>query len=105
MNHNTVTSAARVPALPQVPAVAEWVPGYVALNWYAIAGPLGLPPEIATRFSATLAELRDLPEVKARFAAAGTEPMLAGPAALRQRLDQEVPQWQRVTAAAGIKVE
>ena len=100
-----VTSAARVPALPQVPAVAEWVPGYVALNWYAIAGPLGLAPEIAMRFAATLAELRDLPEVKARFAAAGTEPMLAGPAALRQRLDEEVPQWQRVTAAAGIKVE
>ncbi len=100
-----VTSAARVAALPEVPAVAEWVPGYVALNWYAIAGPLGLPAETVARFSATLASLRGLDQVRQRFAAAGTEPLLAGPAALRQRLDEEVPQWQRVIAAAGIKVE
>jgi len=100
-----VATEQRVPSLPGTPAIAEIIPGYVALNWYAIAGPLGLAPEIATRFATTLASLRDLPDVKARFAAAGTEPMLATPAALRQRLDEEVPQWQRVVAAAGIKVE
>ena len=100
-----VATAERVGALPEVPALAEFVPGYVALNWYAIAGPAGLPAALVAKFSETLASLRDLDQVKARFAAAGTEPLLSGPAALRQRLEQDVPQWQRLIAAAGIKVE
>jgi tripartite-type tricarboxylate transporter receptor subunit TctC len=100
-----VTTPQRIAALPDVPAVAEFVPGYVALNWYAIAGPAGLPGDLVTYFAATLATLRDLPEVRTRFAAAGTEPLLTGPEALRARLEEEVPQWQRLVAAAGIRVE
>ncbi len=100
-----VTTAARVAALPDVPALSEFVPGYVALNWYGIAGPPALPPEITTRLAETLASFRTLEHVKARFAAAGTEPLLAGPAVLRQRLEEDVPQWQRLIAATGIKVE
>ena len=49
--------------------------------------------------------MRDLPEVKARFAAAGTAPLLTGPAALERLLDTDVPKWQRVVAEAGIRGE
>ncbi|WP_187829949.1 Bug family tripartite tricarboxylate transporter substrate binding protein [Siccirubricoccus phaeus] len=100
-----VATEARVPALPEVPAINEIVPGYVALNWYAIAGPRGLPEPVLARFTETLAALHDLPEIQARFAAAGTSPLLTGPEALVRRLDSDVPQWQRVVEAAGIKVE
>jgi tripartite-type tricarboxylate transporter receptor subunit TctC len=100
-----VTTAARLPALPQVPAVAEFVPGYVALNWYAIAGPRGLPPPIVERLAGTLAALRDLPEIKARFGAAGTVPLLTGPGDLSALLASDVPKWQRVVAEAGIRGE
>jgi tripartite-type tricarboxylate transporter receptor subunit TctC len=52
-----------------------------------------------------LGSLRDLPDVRARFAAAGTTPLLTGPAELAALLETDVPQWQRVVAATGIKVE
>jgi tripartite-type tricarboxylate transporter receptor subunit TctC len=100
-----VATERRVPSLPDTPAIDEIVPGYVALNWYAIAAPQGLPAPIIEKLSATLASLRDLPEVKARFAAAGTVPLLTGPAALERLLESDVPKWQRVVAEAGIRGE
>jgi tripartite-type tricarboxylate transporter receptor subunit TctC len=100
-----VATEHRVAGLPEVQAIHELVPGYVALNWYAIAGPRGLPPALVGRFAAALGSLRALPEVQARFAAAGTEPLLTGPQALAARLAEDVPKWQRVVAAAGIRVE
>jgi tripartite-type tricarboxylate transporter receptor subunit TctC len=100
-----VATPRRLPALRDTPAIGEIVPGYVALNWYAIAGPRGLPPETVARMSETLASLRDLPDVQARFAAAGTAPLLTGPAELAALLETDVPKWQRVVTEAGIRVE
>jgi tripartite-type tricarboxylate transporter receptor subunit TctC len=100
-----VATAQRVAALPDTPAINEIVPGYVALNWYAIAGPRDLPPAMVARLTATLATLRDLPEVRARFAAAGTVPLLTGPTELSALLETDVPKWQRVVAEAGIRGE
>ena len=92
-------------ALPETPAINEIVPGYIALNWYAIAAPRATPPAIIARMAETLGSIRDLPDVRARFAAAGTTPLLTGPAELAALLESDVPQWQRVVAATGIKVE
>lgn len=100
-----VATAGRIPALPEAPAINEIVPGYVALNWYAVAAPRGTPPAILARLAETLGSLRDLPDVRARFAAAGTVPLLTGPAELAALLETDVPQWQRVVAEAGIRVE
>jgi tripartite-type tricarboxylate transporter receptor subunit TctC len=100
-----VATPQRIAALPDTPAIAEIVPGYVALNWYAIAGPRGVPPAIVARFAETLGTLRDLPDVKARFAAAGTVPLLTGPRELAALLETDVPKWQRVVTDAGIRVE
>ena len=55
--------------------------------------------------AAALMALRENAEVRARFAAAGAEMVLSGPALLRERLVKEVPQWQRLVAAVGINVE
>lgn len=100
-----VATARRIPALPETPAINEIVPGYVALNWYAVAAPRGTPPAILARLAETLGSLRDLPDVRARFAAAGTVPLLTGPAELAALLETDVPQWQRVVTEAGIRVE
>jgi tripartite-type tricarboxylate transporter receptor subunit TctC len=100
-----VATERRVDSLPEAPAINEIVPGYVALNWYAIAAPRGLPQAIVARMAETLGGLRDLPEIRARFAAAGTAPLLTGPRELAALLEQDVPKWQRVVAEAGIRVE
>ena len=100
-----VAGPKRLPALPDTPAINEAVPGYVALNWYAIAAPRATPPAIIARMAEVLGSIRDLPDVRARFAAAGTTPLLTGPTELAALLESDVPQWQRVVAATGIKVE
>ncbi|MBW8268821.1 Bug family tripartite tricarboxylate transporter substrate binding protein [Caldovatus aquaticus] len=100
-----VTTPRRIAQLPDVPAAAELVPGYHAPNWYAMAGPRALGPAIVARFVRALQSLRDLPLIRERFHAVGTEPLFLGPEALAARLAEDVPKWRRVVAEAGIRAE
>lgn len=100
-----VTTAQRIPALPDVPAADEVVRGYVAPNWFAMAAPQGLPAPILARLSQELAALRADPQFRARFAALGAEPLMSGPDILAGRLAEDVPTWRRVAAEAGIRAE
>ena len=100
-----VTTAARIPALPEVPAAVETVPGYIAPNWFAIAAPKGLPEPILTRLTAELGALRTDADFRARFATLGAEPLMSPPDILAARLAEDVPTWRRVAAEAGIRAE
>jgi len=100
-----VTTARRIPALPDTPAAVEIVPGYIAPNWFAMAGPKGLPAPILERLSRELAALRDDADFRTRFAALGAEPLMSAPDILAGRLAEDVPTWQRVAAEAGIRAE
>jgi tripartite-type tricarboxylate transporter receptor subunit TctC len=100
-----VTTAARIPALPDVPAAIEAVPGYVAPNWFAMAGPPGLPEPILARLSEALMAMRDEPDFRARLATLGTEPVMSAPAVLAARLAADIPTWRRVAEQQGIRAE
>lgn len=100
-----VTSAARAPGLPELPAAAETVPGYAALNWYAMAGPRGLPPAMVAKLSAALAEVRALPAVRERILSFGATPLFSPPEDLATRIAEDTPLWQRVVAEAGIRTD
>lgn len=100
-----VTTAQRIPALPDVPAAVEIVPGYVAPNWFAMAAPRGLPAPILARLTAELAALRTDADFRARFATLGAEPLMSAPDILAARLAEDVPTWRRVAAEAGIRAE
>ncbi len=100
-----VTTAARIPSLPDVPAAIEAVPGYVAPNWFALAGPPGLPAPILARMSAELAAIGQEPEIRARLAQLGAVPVLSAPDVLAARLAQDIPNWRRVAEEAGIRAE
>ena len=100
-----VTSAARVPLLPGVPAAAERVPDYAITIWYAMLGPRGTPPEVVARIAEAVAPLRDGSALAERMAASGIALLLDGPGPLAARLAREVPQWKRVAAAASIRAE
>ena len=100
-----VTTAQRIPALPEVPAAVEVVPGYIAPNWFAMAAPRGLPAPILARLSAELAALRTDADFRARFATLGAEPLMSTPDILAARLAEDVPTWRRVAAEAGIRAE
>jgi tripartite-type tricarboxylate transporter receptor subunit TctC len=100
-----VTTTERSKALPDVPTVAETVPGYEASVWYGIAAPKGTPPEaIAVLNKAVNAALAD-PKIQERVAQLGGTPMPMSPAEFGKLLADETAKWGKVVRAANISVE
>jgi tripartite-type tricarboxylate transporter receptor subunit TctC len=98
-----VTSPQRLATLPDIPAIAETVPGYSASGWYGFAAPKGTPAEvIETLNTAINAGLND-PGLKTRFAQLEAEPMVFTPKDYGVFLRAEVERWGNAVKAAGIK--
>lgn len=100
-----MTTPARVPALPDVPAIAEILPGYAAPNWFCLMAPKGLPPALLSRLTTALASLRDAPEFRARLADGAAVSRVDGPAPLGARIAEETRKWRELVAHAGIRPE
>lgn len=99
------TTAARAEMLPELPAVADFVPGYEASQWYGIAAPANTPAEIVEKLNKEInAGIAD-PGLKARLAAIGGEPLPGSPAAFGQLIAEETEKWAKVVRSAGIKPE
>lgn len=100
-----ITSAARMAALPDVPAIGEKVPGYAMTIWYAMLGPRGTPPQVVERLAREVAPLATGTPLARRMEESGARLLLDGPQRLAERLRTEVPLWKEVAAAAGIRAE
>jgi len=100
-----VTTATRVDALPDVPAIAEFVPGYVATGWYGICAPAGTPAAIIGRLNSEIIAGVAAPDLQARFLALGVEPMPMTAAEFGKFIADETEKWARVIMLAGIKPE
>lgn len=98
-----VTTAGRSSAVPDIPTVGETVPGYEAVQWFAILGPKALPRNVVTRWNNEIDRIVQLPDVKARMAGDGLEPAGGSPERLREVLKREIAKWQKVVEIAGIK--
>jgi tripartite-type tricarboxylate transporter receptor subunit TctC len=98
-----VTTKTRVEALPDVPTVAEFLPGFEASDVLGICAPRNIPPEIVDRLNHEInAALAD-PKIKARFAALGGTPLPLTPAEYGRVLAEETEKWGKVIRAAHIK--
>ena len=91
-----VTTAARSEALPDVPALADVLPGYEASSWYGVGAPRGPPADVVDRLNA---------EINAGLAELGGTAMPGTPADLGRLIAAETEKWGRVVRAAGIRVE
>jgi tripartite-type tricarboxylate transporter receptor subunit TctC len=100
-----VTSAARAEVLPELPTVADFVPGYEASQWYGLAAPKNTPAEIVARLNREINAAIADPGMKARLAAIGGEPLPGSPAEFGRLIADETDKWARVVRAAGIKPE
>lgn len=100
-----ITSARRSPTLPDVPAIAETVPGFDMSIWYGMFAPRGTPQAVVDRLATELAKHRTGNRLAEQMAASGAELLLNGPAPLAARMQREVPQWKELVAAAGIRAE
>jgi len=100
-----VTSAMRSRALPDVPAVAEFVPGFEASGWQGIGAPRDTPTEIIAMLNKEInAALAD-PTIKARLADLGNTVYASSPADFGKLIADETEKWGKVIRAAGIKPE
>jgi tripartite-type tricarboxylate transporter receptor subunit TctC len=100
-----VTSAARAEVLPELPTVADFVPGYEASQWYGLAAPRNTPTEIVARLNKEINAAIADPAMKARLAAIGGEPLPGTPAEFGRLIAEETEKWAKVVRAAGIKPE
>jgi tripartite-type tricarboxylate transporter receptor subunit TctC len=100
-----VTSAHRLDALPDIPTVGEFVPGYEASGWFGLGAPKNTPATIIATLNGEIdAELAD-PTMKARIADLGGSPMAMTPAAFGKFVADETEKWGKVIRAANIKAE
>jgi tripartite-type tricarboxylate transporter receptor subunit TctC len=98
-----VTTAERSQALPDVPTVAEIVPGYEASSWYGIGAPRNTPPEIIERLNKEInAGLADL-KIKARLDDMGGTPLIGPASAFGKLIVDETEKWAKVVRASGAK--
>ena len=100
-----VTTRERADALPEVPTVADFVPGYESSQWYGIGAPKGTPAEIVNKLNReTNAALVD-PRMKARLADLGGTMLPGSPADFAKLIASEIEKWGRVVKFAGIRAE
>jgi tripartite-type tricarboxylate transporter receptor subunit TctC len=100
-----VTTAARLPSIPDVPTVAEFVPGYEAVGWYGIGAPKGTPAEIVSRLHDAIDAAVAQPSAEAKLADLGVEPIRMTPAEFAKFIASEDEKWGKVIRAANIKLE
>jgi tripartite-type tricarboxylate transporter receptor subunit TctC len=100
-----VTVAERWPTVPDIPAIAETVPGFDASVWYGISAPKGTPPEAVEILSRSVAAGLADPHVQTRLANLGGVPMPMGPAEFGKLIADETAKWAKVVKAANISVE
>lgn len=99
-----VSSAARIPTLPDVPTVAEsGYPGFEADQWYGIVAPAGTPAALIARLNAEVNKALALPEVAQQLATEGAVPMATTPQAFGELIAREIPRWAEVVRAGNVR--
>jgi tripartite-type tricarboxylate transporter receptor subunit TctC len=100
-----ITSPQRWPSLPDVPAIAETVPGFEASVFYGMSAPKGTPPEIVDLLNKAVNEALKDPKVVERFATLGGIPKPMAPAGYGKLIADETEKWRKVVEFAGVSVE
>jgi tripartite-type tricarboxylate transporter receptor subunit TctC len=98
-----VTSVKRLPQVPEVPTVAETVPGYEAGSWYAILTRAGTPRPIIDRLNREVATAIKSPDVNSKLVSGGVDPEPLTPEQLGEKIRVETERWGKVVKAAGVK--
>jgi tripartite-type tricarboxylate transporter receptor subunit TctC len=100
-----VTEAKRSPLLPEVPTVAETLPGYEMSVWYAAYGPARLPPQIVTQLNAEIGRILFLPEVRKQMADIVIEVAKSSPEELAELTRSDAAKWTRIIKQLGITAQ
>lgn len=97
-----VTSAKRFPDIPELPAIAETVPGYELSTWFSLLAPTGTPRAVLVRLSNEIAGVLAIPEMRANLLANGFEPIGSTPDELLKHIRSEMIKWAKVVKESGV---
>jgi tripartite-type tricarboxylate transporter receptor subunit TctC len=100
-----VTSPQRSPRLPQVPAIAEALPGYKSVLWNSLMAPAGTPPEVVAVLGDAVQQILKNPEVRAQLEAQGTVPIGSTPQEFARMLPAEVADWAKAVQITGATLD
>jgi tripartite-type tricarboxylate transporter receptor subunit TctC len=100
-----VTTPKRIPSLPDLPAVAEALPGFEVVGWYGVMGPAGLPAPIVTKLHDEFVKVLKRPDVHDRIVADGSEPAGTGPEEFRQFMLADLAKWAKLVKESGAKLD
>jgi len=100
-----VTTATRSPELPDVPTVAETVPGYEASALFGMGAPKKTPPEIIAKLNQAINAVLADPEVKKRLIELGGDPLISTPEAFGEMIAAETEKWEKVVKFAGLRID
>ena len=101
-----VTSANRIPALPDVQTIAEGgVPGYLAVGWNGLMGPGNMPQPVLDKIHDAVVRIVRTPEMNQRLVDLGAEPALSTPAEFGALIKSEIVKWAKVVKESGAKVD
>src|ERR1700738_4149220 len=100
-----VTTASRAPFLPNVPSIAETVPGYDTEVWWGLLGPAGMPPDLIAKSSHDFVAALSTDPVKERLAQLGATPIGSSPQQFDEKIRADYKKWGPIIEAAGMKAE
>ncbi len=100
-----VTTEQRWPAMPDLPAISELLPGYSAGFWYGMWAPAGTPKEIVSRLNQALARFLKQPEVQEGLRTDGVEPAHSTPEEFARVIAREIATWSKVVKDGNIKID
>ncbi len=95
----------RSPALPDIPPIADTLPGYELVTWYAIFAPTGTPAAIINRLNVETAKVLKDADIQKRFGEQGLEPSIMTPQELKRYTEADVSRWTKLVKAANIKAQ
>ena len=98
-----ISSTTRASIMPDIPAIAEAVPGYEAIQWYGLFAPAGTPAPIVARLHKEIAAALKSPEMQKRIAADGAEAVGNSPAEFSAQIKSELEKWAKVAEQAKLK--
>jgi tripartite-type tricarboxylate transporter receptor subunit TctC len=97
-----VSTSKRLPIFPELPTIAETLPGYEATTWYGVLAPAGTPKDLIARLHDAIARSVKQPDVADRLAGEGAEPVSNTPEAFAAYIKSELARWEKIVKRAGI---
>ena len=100
-----VTTRTRTPSMPDLPTVAESLPGYETVAWFGVLAPAGTPKDIVNRLSLELGGIARSPDMRERLAGMGAEPVGGTPDEFAAVMARDIAKWTALAKSVGIKID